>query len=257
MNNPAESYFYYKLLDRAHAIELARQTISKSIARLQENNDVAHPLAHFDGICSNPVQDEYLLKLRDGVRQIAHKHGYPKGGDKQSVTVFDYEVGNYLYEHMHMLPTQAADELVWNYFTLVLLPDVAKWRYPNRERNPEYYAWLGQSRRNVFRRAWWRSFTFGSDINAVLSDNECSAILDRTTFGGNPRIAQAIAKEHISRFSEYANNPLSRQDNLRGVMVHFGRWAEIIDFDTLNDEQLEQRVKEIFDSFLASVATAS
>uniref|UniRef100_UPI003FA793CD DUF6339 family protein n=1 Tax=Streptomyces sp. GSL17-113 TaxID=3115365 RepID=UPI003FA793CD len=59
-----------------------------------------------------------------------------------------------LHTNMRLVPAEAASGDVWAFLALVLLPDVAYWRYPK----PPGDRILGTDlTRHVFGRMWWRA----------------------------------------------------------------------------------------------------
>lgn len=245
----SEDYTFYPYLERTEAIELVKKYSFVKIDELYKYADTWHTKAYYAPLATSVAGSDALSKIRDDVLNIADSFGFPKALPKRQVAKFDYDVGNYLFEVLKIYPSEASDERVWNFLTLVLMPDIAKWRFSNKSRNPQFERWIG-AQRNVFRKTWWRAYTLGPRLNSQLGEDEGVNIMERPTFGGNVNLARCIAQEHVNRFNEYELTTLSRSDHLRRAMVHLSRWAVLVDFDTLPAEEMEKLVNK---SFAASI----
>src|SRR5690606_11986797 len=94
---------------------------------------------------------------------------------------------------MGIVPADAAEEDVWTFLSVVLVPEIAPWRFPGA---PEERV-LGRPR-NVLRRLWWRAWTFGPDLDyapvgaAPLGEDEFVSVMERSTLAGCQPVARAI-----------------------------------------------------------------
>ncbi|MBF4552500.1 hypothetical protein [Corynebacterium suicordis] len=159
-------------------------------------------------------------------------------------SVFDRAAAGILDDGLSILPAEAASEDVWNFITLVLLPDVAKWRYPNKDKNPTYERWLG-SDRNVFRKLWWREATLGRELSNQLGEDQVVAIMERPRLGGNGDLARAIAKAYLQMAASYESIP--REKIMRIGAMNVRRRVPFLAFEVLDTSQLEQCVVDIFE----------
>ncbi len=244
MDTSEKDTYYFPLLDHEDALALVKDLCEKPLRKVHGRTE--HFKAHPNPLSTRNIQTDQLKEYRNQVCQIAENFGFPAPLGRDERAPFDSLIGNYLYNALPIHPTQAADPLMWNFFTLVLLPDVAKWRWPN-ETNFKYDRWLGTPR-NAFRKTWWRAKTLGLELNLLLQEDEGVNIMERPTFGGNPELAQLIAQEHINNLDRYKENSLSRMKQLRTAMVHLSRWAVLIDFDSLPTELKKERIRQTFDS---------
>ncbi|MFG3423725.1 hypothetical protein [Micromonospora sp. NPDC047730] len=154
------------------------------------------------------------------------------------------------------MPADAPSEEVWSFLSLVLLPDVALWRWPNPLRRPGYERIIGRPR-NVFRRLWTRIHSLGEDLGAHLYEDEAVAILERPTLGAHPRVARAIAHGHLITAGGAG---AARTDILRITARRLRRLAVVVSLESLDDAQLLDLVgnytKEAVDQ-LRAVTTRS
>ncbi|TWG93056.1 hypothetical protein L615_006600000150 [Nocardioides sp. J9] len=161
-----------------------------------------------------------------------------------------------------MVPAEAGVAEVWNYLTLVLLPDVALWRWPNPNCDPRYERLLGKPR-NVFRRHWWRAHLLGPELTMRMREDELVQIVERTaTLGGDPRVARAVAAAFLhavdTQSIEVGGAPttLKRMQIMRALAKRVLRMARVVALSTLNDEELAALMAELAELTLAAAADA-
>jgi hypothetical protein len=140
---------------------------------------------------------------------------------------------------MDIVPADAAASGVWSFLSLVVLPDVVIWRYPKR--SPDRL--LGHPRRNALRRLWWRAHVLGAgpqDPPAHLGED---AIMERTTLGGDPRVARSLCQAYfhvVSRDSDLPPMRLMREATKRLI-----RLTPFMALGALADDALERLMIEV------------
>ena len=100
-----------------------------------------------------PVPAAHLDSLARKVRELAESEGFPDVAHRGS-TNFDTSCGDLLVTEMNILPWDATSVTVWANLALMVLPDVAAWRYPDL--HGDHFA--TRIDRHVFGRLWWRSY---------------------------------------------------------------------------------------------------
>ena len=145
--------------------------------------------------CPQPGDEGCTGEAASNVLDISYSHGFPQAQPRGGHGPFDQQLAIYLYEQMSLVPAEATVGGVWSFMSLVLLPDVAAWRYPDRHRQRFIGSdtMVATSNRHVFGRLWARSYIFGSDLLPWLVEDNFEAIFGRPVFGGNIRVARAIA----------------------------------------------------------------
>ncbi|MEU8430372.1 hypothetical protein ACWIGG_21865 [Micromonospora aurantiaca (nom. illeg.)] len=186
------------------------------------------------------VAEDDLRALQQTVRGIAAEANWPAPLGKTNGTAFDRLLAPALYRQMTIVPADAASEEVWSFLSLVLLPDIALWRWPNPLRRPGYERIIGRPR-NVFRRLWTRVHSLGEDLGARLYEDEAVAILERPTLGAHPRVARAIAHGHLTVAGEAG---AARTDILRITARRLRRLAVLVSLESLDDVQLSKLVDD-------------
>jgi hypothetical protein len=193
-----------------------------------------------------------LARLRSVVVDIAKQYGFPStlAARGEAATLFDREVSVALLAEMDLLPADAGTEGVWSFLTLVLLPDVAFWRWPNPRGLSDYERLIGKPR-NVFRRLWWRAYCLGSEASQHVFEDEAVAIMERPTIGGDPRLAQAIATNHLRMVA--ADSTIPRTELLRQVAKRVRRLSMVRTFAALEDDELVDLIQQSADDALAAL----
>ena len=171
---------------------------------------------------------------------VAEKAGYPESL-KGRTQDFDRPCGSELYRAMGIVPADAAAEQVWTFLTLVVVPEIGPWRFPDR---PDERL-LGRPR-NVLRRLWWRAWALGADLEYApdgcrpLGEDEAVQILERPSLGGNQRVAGAL-RNALWR-AEAKGLPIARSEFMRQMTLRVRAAKSHILLDALGDAQLEELI---------------
>ncbi len=242
---------YPRLSPPAAVEQLALLSSCGGHDEMVELADVQHSQAHWYATGARCTEHD-LRRLAEAVRECAARHGYPDplGGRSTSATAFDREVSGLLLATMNIVPADAADDGVWSFISLVLLPDVAFWRFPNTQQRADYERLLGRPR-NVFRRLWWRAWTLGPVASASIFEDEAVAILERPTIGGDRRLASGIIDRHLAMARDNPNLP--RTELLRQVAKRVRRLAAVVTLAALEDVELDQLVTEVAEASLQAL----
>lgn len=240
----------YPRLDHSIAYELLRDYTRLEIAELARRSALTHPRTGWYETAPARVSEEHLDMLRSHIRSLAKEHGYPVPVPR-GYARFDQQAATSLYRHMQIMPADAAHEGVWSFLSLVLLPDVAVWRFPDRNRREQNDRLLGRPR-NVFRRLWYRTYLLGETASEQLYEDEVVNILERPSLGGDPRIARAIVRKHLATAHQYEG---ARTELLREAMKRLRRLSVIVTLSALDGRQLEELLTEVFDASIRALTT--
>jgi hypothetical protein len=241
--------FIYPRIASDVAAALYDSLLDRDVVDLRRHADIMHPAAGFYAI-GNRVPQERLKQLQAAVRSIVDRLGFPEPKRRQEAfSQFDHDLPKLLCESMQIVPADAAAEGVWSFIGLVLLPDIAAWRYPNRSRE----RMIGLPR-NAFRRLWWRGFVLGHsphDAPAVLGEDQLVAVMERPTIGGNARLARAFCK--IVTEAQIAHPGLSPMFIMRESAKRLMRFTPFICTDALSDEALMSLLDEVVGNAVESL----
>lgn len=194
------------------------------------------------------------------VRILAHARVHGFGVADAPTSGFDHELPRVLHGALDLPPAEAGKVEVWNYLTLVLLPDVAMWRWPNPQRKPGYERLMGKPR-NVFRRHWWRGRLLGDTLAKQLSEDELVQISERSgSMGSDPRVGRAVAEvflRTVDRWGVERDGVRMRWDRetlMREYSKAVLRYGRVVALSALSDHELRKQMVEIMDGVAARVA---
>ena len=171
--------------------ELDLNALSEQADRLE------HPEATEGATGGVPVSRGRLREIRDAVLALSAEYGFPEPV-RQLKGRFDAHCSRYLVEQSGIPAAEAMRDEVWSYLTVVVLPDVAVWRFEGRAAE----RMLGGIR-NTFQRLWLRGrlIAAGGDSHesdwsllGCLTEDAFVAILERPRLSANPVLAREFAE---------------------------------------------------------------
>ncbi|MGW6704228.1 DUF6339 family protein [Streptomyces sp. NPDC054956] len=239
------SFLYPRLLaDQAKPLfeEYRNLTVSELTGRV----DSSHESAVYVATGGDRVSAARLLELRVAILDLARRSGFPDGTDRARNAEFDLRLAALLHAETGMVPAEAASRDVWVFLAVVLLPDVAFWRYPK----PPADRVLGTDlTRHVFGRLWWRAqLVHSSD---ALEPYEALKILGEAAFdqiyarraalGGSPHLVRAIL--HV--WSRLDLTGLNERDTLRDFLKRLLRLAPFVLFDGVEEHALVEELLSV------------
>ncbi|MET9498855.1 DUF6339 family protein [Streptomyces sp. NPDC006552] len=216
-----------------------------SITELTERADVSHPSTVYVATGGDRVGPEQLSELREAILHLARQAGFPDASDRSRNAEFDVRLARLLHSRMSLAPAEAASRDLWAFLALVLLPDVAFWRYP---RPPKDRALGTDLTRHVFGRLWWRAQLIFSP--AAPEPYEALNILGEAAFdqiyarraalGGSPHLVKAIMRV----WNELDLRGLNRRETLQDFLKRLLRLAPFVLFDAIDEQALDTELRE-------------
>jgi hypothetical protein len=235
----------YPRLNRAVAQRILNERSNFPLEKLREMGSLDHPDAAPSATGGRPVTTEKLRDIQSAIRQIANEAGYPKA-IAGSTQTFDRPCGSALYRLMEIVPADAAEEGVWSFMTVVLVPEIGPWRFPRQSDDRI----LGRPR-NVLRRLWWRAWALGPDLETApvgcepLGEDESVQIMERPSLGGNRRSARALQTALWS--AEVTGLTVPRSELMRQLARRLRATKSHISLDALDDQSLAVLLKRLTD----------
>jgi hypothetical protein len=214
------------------------------IAELGRRHSTVHDSSIFAAVGGDRAGIEDLAALRVAVLQLATTQGFPGESTRDARRDFDLQVAEFLHSGMQMVPAEAAAGDVWAFLALVLLPDVAYWRYPQ----PPGDRVLGTDiTRHVFGRLWWRAhLVYSSDDAApygalgILGEAAFDQIYARRkALGASPHLVKAI----LRTWAGLDLKDLDERDVLRGFLQRLLRLSPFMIFDALDAVTLDGELR--------------
>ncbi|MFF2232766.1 DNA cytosine methyltransferase [Streptomyces anulatus] len=239
------SNLYPRLLsDRAAPLFAAYQQLSTS--ELTERVAFAHESSVYVATGGDRVTADRLRELREGILALAARAGFPGESDRVRNAEFDLSLAALLHAETGMVPAEAASRDVWAFLAVVVLPDVAFWRYPH----PPKDRILGTDlTRHVFGRLWWRAQLVRApdtpepyEALKILGEAAFDQIYARrAALGGSPHLVRSILRV----WDGLDLHGLNERETLRDFLKRLLRLAPFVLFDALEEEALDDELRAV------------
>ncbi|MFI1923696.1 DUF6339 family protein [Streptomyces sp. NPDC020377] len=239
------SFLYPRLLtEQARPLfdeyrHLTSADLSRSVA-------LTHDSAVYVATGGDRVPSDQLRELREGVLDLAKRAGFPDESDRARNAEFDIRLAALLHAEMGMVPAEAASRDVWAFLALVVLPDVAFWRYPQ----PPKDRILGTDlTRHVFGRLWWRAQLVRAPGESepyhaleILGEAAFDQIYARrAALGGSPHLVRAILRV----WKDLDLTGLNERETLRDFLKRLLRLAPFVLFDGIEEDALDGELRAV------------
>ncbi|TGH27846.1 MAG: hypothetical protein ERJ68_00435 [Aphanocapsa feldmannii 277cI] len=253
----------HQLPDDAAQPLLAEMASTGDPSSLKPKGDLKHPQAYVLPTGGLPVAAEQLADLRHRIVAAAGEHGFPS--TRPGVfRDFETEVAKILstWEPLWFdggVPSgEALRRACWTYLTVIVLPDVAIWRWPHPDAPDVHGAWRGRmlgGTRNTFQRIFRRVMSLDRGpshpdrwglIRDLLED-DFSSILERPTLGSNPHVAVCIAEEYLAMRQRLQGLRAGIHTRIhRTAIKDLCAYGVVLPLDLLPRADLEDLVREQF-----------
>ncbi|MEU1348113.1 DUF6339 family protein [Streptomyces sp. NPDC005795] len=239
------SFLYPRLL-ADQAAPLFREYGRMAISDLTRRVAFSHESAVYVATGGDRVPGDRLRELREGIVLLARSAGFPDEADRSRNADFDLALAQFLHTEMGMVPAEAAARDVWAFLALVVLPDVAFWRYPQ----PPSDRILGTDlTRHVFGRLWWRAqlvHSFGAQDPYGALEILGEAAFDqiyarRAALGGSPHLVRAILRV----WDDLDLRGLKERETLRDFLKRLLRLAPFVLFDGVDGRALDDELRAV------------
>lgn len=225
----------------------ARWTLvaTMSVAEMAKASDTMHENAIFAATGGRRVEEPELGRLRAAIVEAASRYGYPESLGTEAKGTFDVECARTLHDRLDINSGEAARDEMWSFIGLVLLPDVARWRFPaaGKER-------FQGGVRNTFQRLWWRARVLHNaghvdpyHLLAELTEDALVGIMERPGISSNRKVALRIGLELVAASSECPAG--SREEFWRCALKRIRHRIPVLSFDALDEENLAATVTSI------------
>jgi hypothetical protein len=188
-----------------------------------------------------------LHELRRSLVHDAHQLGFPGDARKGTVVSFDAKAARLLMEKLPIAPGEASRDDVWAFLTLVLLPDIATWRFSDQQSSRV----LGGVR-NAFQRLWWRAHVLHDAESkepyalVELPEDALVGLMERPALSSNPKVALAVAKA-VAKLAN-ALPPSRREDAWRDLYKRVRQRLVLVNFDMLaetSELDFERQIEDL------------
>jgi hypothetical protein len=232
-------------------MHVGRQLITEheglTVEALAARSDLSHPEQAWVPTGGMRAARQRLGDIRQAVRDLARRQGYPALAGPRERTAFDRSCAGELLRLMNIVPADAASDGVWTFLTCLVLPDVSAWRFPDRHEE----RFLG-SPRNTLRRLWWRAYVLdgtrsdsdGTSVVEALGEDEVVQVMERPSLAGNPRLARRVC---LAFLEGAAKTPaLGRMELMRDAAKRLIRLTPFVALDGLGTKALDDILSAVF-----------
>lgn len=237
--------YVYPRLPRSEADRLMARYESMGAQELFAEAAVSHPRAHPAPTGGHPAPRPLLVQVTVEARAAAAQWlEQDRRVQRPDAADFDRRVGAALHAAMHIMSADAAQNETWNFITLVMLPDLAVLRFPDRHPSR-----LLGGQRNVFRRPWWRREVLGgltTEGDPPLGEDELVGIFERSKLARSRALARVLAGEILS----YRGSDRSQFARNLTKLVRRHTGPRLLDY--LGPPDLERLVADVGRSIAAS-----
>jgi site-specific DNA-cytosine methylase len=239
------SFLYPRLLAE-QARPLFEEYWTLSVDELSRRVALTHDSSVYVATGGDRVDPARLRDLRDAVVDLARQSGFPDDSDRSRNADFDLRLAAMLHAEMGIVPAEAASRDVWAFLALILLPDVAFWRYP---RPPKDRVLGTDLTRHVFGRLWWRAQLVRAPGEPdpyhaleILGEGAFDQIYARrAALGGSPHLVRAILRVWNDLDLKGLNERRTLQDFLKRLL----RLAPFVLFDGIDEQALEDELRSV------------
>lgn len=255
------SYFSYPEISMPRGIALLQALEEETIEDLRLRAGTQYPDVE-PPVRGDPAPKELEQKLSEVLRDLAIETGYPSTmGRRAEVRAFDRPAGAVLHDLMRVSPADASRPEIWNYVSLVLLPDVAMWRFPSRESYRILGAGFGDTanrkNRNAFGRLWWAVEVLGhearleteDEFGQPLGEDELVGIMERTSsIAPSPIVARTLASRGRSFYATHRNELRrvgipNRSEFFRELSKQIPRKRAVVNISALSEVELGEVIE--------------
>lgn len=202
-----------QLPDSAALPIMAEMALCSDPSTLEPIGELKNSQAYVMATGGFPVEEPALKQLRNLIVSAARQQGFPERRPR-SFLEFEFQVAEILggWEPLWIDGVPSGESLrnaCWTFLTVVVLPDVALWRWPPSAVAESDKAWKGRvlgGGRNAFQRIHRRVLSLDRGpahpdrwgLIRELKEDDFSNILERPSIGSNPHVAVCLAEEYLA-----------------------------------------------------------
>jgi hypothetical protein len=252
-------YLYPKLPNYV-AQSTAEEIAGLDVVKLINSSNTEHPKAIYTTSGGNRADNLHMKDIQEKIRKCGQKWNYPTIADSKSLKGFDLDSSKILLENLKMMPFEACQGDTWAFFGCILLPDLVRWRFFDKDKPTTLERFTGSKwgLRNTFGRLWWRAYILTDSRKSDpffllnnLGEDELVQITERPSIAGNTKLAKSFCNSFLQILSE--NPSLDRSILFRDSIKRLRRDIPIIAFESMNEEELETFLENLFTESIENI----
>ncbi|MEQ3725258.1 DUF6339 family protein [Alcanivorax sp.] len=234
----------YPRLSPADAASLWESFSDMSVEELRGRSDTSCQKQTFAAVGGRRIQPRELEEMASRIRGLAESCGYPAKAQRTALSKFDTELCIFFGESLDMLEGEALRPQSWAFISLVLLPDVVKWRFPKFS-----ISRCTGGRRDCFHRLWLRAkaFDLGPESNnrwvllSNLTEDSFVSIMERPSLAGSSDICRVIGASWLKTAASVGKGQMESIN--RRAIKRLRAKGTVILLDALDYSQLKEVVE--------------
>lgn len=185
------------------------------------------------------TSENELLDLREESLKAVE---FSEGSSALSTSQFDLRLGRVLYRRSIGSTGEFGNARVWDFLTLILLPDIASARFPGTTSNLGA-RFTGGNRRHVLQRLWRRWKVFGDVVveSGQLTEDDYVALLERRITSERPAVAAKAAAAILGSKRAGTN----RREFTRVLMRQLVQMSGIVEIGDDDPEHLDVLMRHV------------
>ena len=197
------------------------------------------------------VEPEELEHVRKELRELGDQCGWPEPPSEDQKRMWSRQLPSVLHTSTSMSPADASKGHIWSWLSLVLVPDLAIWRWPTIHENRVTGYGPRSANRNFLRVAWWRAEILGAksdDPPALLFEDRLVSLFERPGLTKDHRTAKMIVSVWLNRDGEKIEP--DAEEFFQQISMRLIRKGRVIAYNILSEKELQQLVEKEFEEIL-------
>ncbi|MBF4513631.1 hypothetical protein ITJ66_14165 [Plantibacter sp. VKM Ac-2885] len=225
---------------------LAASLFDDGVANLKPS--LSHPAQVYAPVGGARADEHKLAEARTMLFEVAVAFGFPDVPPDAGRIAFDRAAAAVIVIAFDLTWAEAGARDVWSFVSLVLMPDITRWRFSdsvNRER------WIATDlTRHMWSRLWWQGTIFGNDDDLLraLSESDLNQLLERRSIGGDPNLVRSLGRAVVQ-----SERQVTRRELIRESTARIRRRLAFIDARTLSQLQLDAMCAAIVDESASAI----
>ena len=246
--------YLYPKLPKYVAQSIANDIAGLDVVELINKSNTEHPKAVYTTSGGNRADSRHMIDIQEKIRKCGEKWNYLSTADSKSLKGFDQDSGKILLENLKILPFEACQGDTWAFFGCVLLPDLVRWRFFDKDKPTTLERFSDGGKwglRNTFGRLWWRAYILADSKKTDpyfllnnLGEDELVQITERPKIAGNITLARSFCNYFLQVHSEHPT--LDRSLLFRDSIKRCRRYNSIIAFESMSEKELETFLENLF-----------
>lgn len=251
-----------QLPDSAALPIMAEMALCSDPSTLEPIGELKNSQAYVMATGGFPVEEPALKQLRNLIVSAARQQGFPERRPR-SFLEFEFQVAEIFggWEPLWIDGVPSGESLrnaCWTFLTVVVLPDVAIWRWPPSAVAESDKAWKGRilgGGRNAFQRIHRRVLSLDRGpshpdrwgLIRELKEDDFSNILERPSIGSNPHVAVCLAEEYLAMRGRLSSSNAEIQTRVyREATKDLRAYGVVQPLDLLPHEELGALIRRTF-----------